>query len=427
MNLEKLNIPKQWEIKKLGDICLPKEGLRRGPFGSAIKKEYFVNKGYKVYEQSNAIYDDVTTGRYFINESKFNELRNFEVLPGDFIVSCSGTLGKISQLPADAIPGVINQALLRIRLIPNLVDAKYFLYYFRSAKFQRMIFNQSQGTAMNNLIGIKDFKEVLIPVPPFNEQKLIVTKIEALISELDRCIETLTMSKTQLTTHKRAILKWAFEGRLTNKNVNGSLPKKWKWTTFEDVCTKIGDIDHKMPKQLQSGYPYVSTKDFTDDLKISFENVKYISEADYLNLSRKIKPERGDIIFPRYGTIGKNILVDFDKAFLVSYSCAVLKPNHDLISSKYAYLYSLSPKITEEIRKYTVETTQANIGIASIKKFIFPLPPIEEQNLIVQEVEDKLSICDKIDETISESLKQAEVLKQSIFKKAFEGKLLNEN
>jgi len=202
------------------------------------------------------------------------------------------------------------------------------------------------------------------------------------------------------------------------------LPKGWKWLSLGDVCNKIGDIDHKMPKQLSTGYPYVSTKDFTDNLKISFDNAKYISEEDYLNLARKIRPERGDIIFPRYGTIGKNILIDFDKEFLVSYSCAVVKPNHNLVLPKYVYLYTLSPKITEEIRKYTVETTQANVGIASIKSFVFPFAPIKEQLLIVSELESKLTVCDKIEETISEALLKSESLRQSILKKAFSGELI---
>ena len=72
-------------------------------------------------------------------------------------------------------------------------------------------------------------------------------------------------------------------------------------------------------------------------------------------LSRKIKPEKGDIIFPRYGTIGKNVLVDTDKKFLISYSCAIIKPNTNLINEKYIYLFSLSPKVTDEIRKYVDE------------------------------------------------------------------------
>jgi type I restriction enzyme S subunit len=181
-----------------------------------------------------------------------------------------------------------------------------------------------------------------------------------------------------------------------------------------------------MPNQKEDrGIPYVSTKDFTDELKISFENVKYISRDDYLKLSRKIKPEKGDIIFPRYGTIGKNVLIDFDMEFLVSYSCAIIKPNNSLVDSKYIYYYSLSPRISDEIKKYTVETTQANVGIASIKRFILFIPPtLEEQQSIVSEIESRLSVCDKIEETIGNALKQAESLRQSILKKAFEGKLV---
>lgn len=206
-----------------------------------------------------------------------------------------------------------------------------------------------------------------------------------------------------------------------------NIPKHWQVKKLIEVCNKIGDIDHKMPKQLSSGYPYVSTKDFTDNLKISFDNAKYISEEDYLNLARKIKPERGDIIFPRYGTIGKNILVDFDKEFLVSYSCAVVKPNQNLVLSKYVYLYTLSPKITEEIRKYTVETTQANVGIASIKNFIFPLPPLSEQQAIVSKIEELLSDLENGKEQLQLAQQQLKIYKQSLLKWAFEGKLTNKN
>ncbi|MEO7311592.1 MAG: restriction endonuclease subunit S [Chitinophagaceae bacterium] len=205
------------------------------------------------------------------------------------------------------------------------------------------------------------------------------------------------------------------------------LPKDWKWVTFNDVCIKIGDIDHKMPKQLLTGYPYVSTKDFTDDLKISFNRAKYISEEDYLNLSRKIKPEKGDIIFPRYGTIGKNILIDFDKEFLVSYSCAIVKPNNDLVLSKYAYLYSLSPRVSKEIEKYVVETTQANIGIASIKRFVFPLPPKPTQAAIVSKIEELFSELDKGIENLHTAQQQLKTYRQSVLKWAFEGRLTNEN
>lgn len=96
------------------------------------------------------------------------------------------------------------------------------------------------------------------------------------------------------------------------------------------------------------------------------------------------------------------------------------------MDGKFVYYYSLSPVIKKEIEKYTVQTTQANIGIASIENFIFPLCSLPEQQAIVQEIESRLSVCDKIEQTIEESLKKAEALRQSILKKAFGGELIRD-
>lgn len=202
------------------------------------------------------------------------------------------------------------------------------------------------------------------------------------------------------------------------------LPKEWSWSKFGNVTYKIGDIDHKMPKTVENGLPYLSTGNIKADGKIDFDNAKTISRADFDRLALKIKPEKGDIIFPRYGTIGRNILIEIDKEFLVSYSCAIIKNITKLMDAKFALYYSLSPLIKKEIRRYVVQTTQANIGIASIESFVFPLCSKKEQHQIVKQIESRLSVCDKVEENILTSLAKAKALRQSILKKAFEGKLL---
>lgn len=333
--------------------------------------------------------------------------------------------------------------------IPNdQLESEYIYFYLKSEIARKLIDGLASGTTFKEISG-SNIKKVEIPLPPtLDEQKKIVDKIEELFSDLDKGIEALKKAKEQIKTYKQSVLKWAFEGKLSEprftrlrdyqdseteksrksfnqENQGSDIPPSWQWVTFSDVCTKIGDVDHKMPKTVDEGYPYLSTKDFTDDYKISFEKAKYISKEDFLNLSRKIKPEKGDIIFPRYGTIGKNVLVDCTIDFLVSYSCAVIKPNREKIISEYLYWYSLSPKISEEIRKYTVETTQANVGIASIKRFVFPLPPtLDEQKQIVEEIERRFTVTEKVEEAIEENLKRADMLRQSILKQAFEGKLV---
>jgi restriction endonuclease S subunit len=320
------------------------------------------------------------------------------------------------------IKTAVNQDLKIIK--PKFETHSDFIRYL-FASIERKCIKISSGTTVLG-ITLNNLNEIEILLPPLPEQHRIVAKLEELFSSLDKGIESLKTAQKELVIYRQSVLKWAFEGKLTNKNVvDGALPEGWKWKTFNEVCFKIGDIDHKMPQEVENGeYPYLSTKDFTNELKMSFKNAKYISKTDYINLSKKIKPEKGDIIFPRYGTIGKNILIDFDREFLVSYSCAILKPNPEKVFGKYLYHLSLSPIIRDEIKKYTVQTTQANIGIASIKSFIIPLPILSEQNLIVAEIESRLSVCDKIEESISTSLLQAEALRQSILKKAFEGKLV---
>lgn len=335
---------------------------------------------------------------------------------------------------------------------------------------------------------ISVFSKKKIKIPSSNEQRAIVARIEELFSSLDKGIADLQRAQAQLQVYRQAVLKKAFEGELTRewreqqrdlpsaeellvqiqeerqryyeqqleeweqavedwelegkvgkkpkgvskpKFIDTSeqeevilLPKDWLLERLGNVTYKIGDIDHKMPKTVDIGLPYLSTGDLKNDGTIDFENAKIISKEDYNRLALKIKPERNDIIFPRYGTIGRNILVKTDKKFLVSYSCAIIKNIPRLINVNYIYYFSISPIVKKEIEKYVVQTTQANIGIGSIQKFIFPLCSKREQHQIVQEIESRLSVCDQVEANLKESLAKAEALRQSILKKAFEGKLL---
>lgn len=198
---------------KMGEIADGKDGLRRGPFGSAIKKAFFVESGYKVYEQGNAINNDCKRGHYYISADKYNELSSFQLRPGDFIVSCSGTIGKIAQLPADAELGVINQALMRIRLKPDVIDPYYFMMQFRSEVFQRKIV--SRGSGMGNLAGIKEFKLATMFIPEnYENQKQIVAEIESRLSVCDSIEQTVDTTLQQAEAMRQSILKQAFKGEL---------------------------------------------------------------------------------------------------------------------------------------------------------------------------------------------------------------------
>jgi type I restriction enzyme S subunit len=488
-------IPKSWSVVKLGELCLEKEGLRRGPFGSAIKKEYFVPIGYKVYEQGNAIYNDPNRGKYFINEKKYNELINFKVQPNDLIVSCSGTLGRIAQIPSNAKEGIINQALLRIRLVNEIILTKYFLYFFRSEQFQRKIFDQSQGTAMTNLIGIKDFKQIEFSLPPLPEQHRIIAKIEEQFTLLDKGIESIKTAEQQLEIYRQAVLGKAFEGAFTanwrklnpNENANTefetikaereelytkkieewilaceeatvknskkpSKPKKpyagasitdeekaelevieksWALIRFIDLikyeedAIKRGPFGSAIKKSffVPSGYKvYEQQHAISDDATLG---KYYISEEKYQELiGFSVKP--GDYILSCSGTIGRiSKLPENCEPGLINQALMKIRLDEELISSKYFLYLFRSEVFQRRILKGNRGTGMQNLaGIDEIKELIIALPPKAEQEAIVLDIESRLSVCDKIEESITHSILQAEALRQSILKKAFEGKLV---
>ena len=209
-------LPEDWGWCKWEDILVSEKGaFKRGPFGSALKKEFFVKSGYKVYEQYCPINDDCSFERYYISDEKFRELEGFSVRADDFLVSCSGvTLGRITQVPLNFKEGIINQALLRVRVNKAVYDFKFFKIFFRSRYFQKRIFENSTGTAIPNVKGVNELKAIPLPLCSLLEQQQIISELEARLSEVDQLDQTLTTSLQQAEALRQSILKKAFSGQL---------------------------------------------------------------------------------------------------------------------------------------------------------------------------------------------------------------------
>ncbi|PJA23603.1 MAG: hypothetical protein COX57_12890 [Alphaproteobacteria bacterium CG_4_10_14_0_2_um_filter_63_37] len=209
-------LPEGWGWCKWEDILVSEKGaFKRGPFGSALKKEFFVKSGYKVYEQYCPINDDCSFERYYISDEKFRELEGFSVRAEDFLVSCSGvTLGRITQVPLNFKEGIINQALLRVRVNSAIYDFQFFKTFFRSRYFQKRIFENSTGTAIPNVKGVNELKAIPLPLCSLLEQQQIVLELEARLSEVDQLDQTITASLQQAEALRQSILKKAFSGQL---------------------------------------------------------------------------------------------------------------------------------------------------------------------------------------------------------------------
>ena len=407
------DIPSAWDVKRIKYVIQNNaDGIKVGPFGSALTNEVVGGEEgqYKIYGQANLIRKDFDYGDNYVTEENYRRLINYEVLPEDIAVSMMGTIGKCSVVPYGIKPGIMDSHLIKIRL-SNKMLPRFFEYIYESCVVYEQLVVNSKGSIMNGL-NSSIVKSVFLAVPSTEEQQVIAdfldvqcSKLDSIIADLEKQIDTLQKYKKSLITETvtKGLDKTA---SMKDSGIEwiGKIPEHWEVKKFSYECERIGDIDHYMPDSVDEGIPYVMTGDFIGEGNdIDFENCKQISRQDYLRLSRKMKPMINDILFARYATIGTVRIVDTDKEFLVSYSCAIIRVKETLFS-KYVFYYLKSGAFYEEISKYINTNTQGNVGIDSIGRAKIPLPPVSEQELIADFLDEK---CTQIDELLQ--IKQSQL------------------
>lgn len=198
-----------WEETALGHVC----ELVRGPFGGSLKKSMFVADGYAVYEQQHAIYDQFDDVRYFIDESKFKEMKRFELRQNDLLMSCSGTMGRVAIVPKGIKRGIINQALLKLTPSSKILNT-FLKSWMESEAFQYALKEYSGGAAIQNVASVKVLKEIKVPLPSISDQKRIVEELNALAAETQRLARIYQRKLEELEALKKSILHKAFSGEL---------------------------------------------------------------------------------------------------------------------------------------------------------------------------------------------------------------------
>ena len=175
-------IPVNWKWIRFGETGF----FRKGPFGSSLTKSMFVPKSddsIKVYEQQHAIKKDHTLGTYYITKEYFDEsMKGFEVLPDDIIISCAGTIGETFIMPDNIEKGIINQALMRVTVVPS-IDKQFFLYYFNSQLKESA--KEGNGSAITNIPPFDVLKNLYFPLPPLAEQKRIADVLERVLGVVE--------------------------------------------------------------------------------------------------------------------------------------------------------------------------------------------------------------------------------------------------
>ena len=386
-------VPEGWCWCRLDDLAF----YKKGPFGSSLTKSMFVPdspNAYKVYEQKNAINKDATLGHYFIDKDKYEELKGFAVQPEDIIVSCAGTIGETYVLPLNIREGIINQALMTIRLYDKTISDFYLLYFDFILKSEAA--KESKGTAIKNIPPFDILKNFFIPLPPQKEQIRIIEKVSYWQSFVDAIDSEESEMSNLISRTKSKILDLAIHGKLVPqdpsdepaiellKRINPkftpcdnahyeNVPEGWTVCALEDI------IDYEQPQVY-----IVQSTDYKSQYKTPVLTAGKSFIIGYTNESEGVFTDLPVIIFDDFTTDSK--FVDFP--FKVKSSAMKILHVKEEVNIQYVcWFMSITRLIGDTHKRY---------WISEYSKLHIPIPPRKEQDRIINKVNELFKIIDNI-------------------------------
>lgn len=409
-------LPKHWQLKKLGEVCDVLDNLRK-PINSDERQKRISGKSQEELYPYYGATGQVGWIDSFITDGEI-------ILVGEdgapFL-----DLFKDKAYKITGKTWVNNHAhILKGKEDITLND--FVLYYLNSIDYRQHV----NGTTRLKLTK-SSLVNIPFVVPPLPEQQLIVSKIEELLSDLENGKQQLLIAQQQLKVYRQSLLKWAFEGRLTNKNVNGELPKGWNWVKIDSLLSDkkkgmgtgpFGTMLKKSEHQ-EKGIPVLGIENIGEGV-FEMPNKIFITTEKALEL-KNFRVKENDIIISRSGTVGEICLLPKRmENSIISTNLIRVSLNQEVINPKFFVYLFQGGKVRQQVFELCKGSSRAFLNQTILNSLDFPFCSLKEQAEIVSEIESRFSVCDMIEETITNSLQQAEMLKQSILKKAFEGRLV---
>lgn len=414
------DIPDSWEWVRLGELC--NYGKCNSIPATKIPKEAWLLDLEDIEKDTGRILNKKRMKDVKSNSSKhiFNT--------GNVLYSkLRPYLNKVVIADED---GYSTSEILPLDFGMNIFD-RYAQIVLMSPYFINYTVKCSYGVKMPRL-GTTDGQLAVFPLPPLEEQKRIVAKIEELMPYVEKYdvaySEVVELNKKFPEDMQKSILQYAIQGKLVaQRKEDGTaeelyqqiqeekkklieegtikktkalpevkedeipfdIPESWKWVRLGNLLNKLTDGTHSTPKYTVTGVPFISVKDVSGG-KMDFSNTKFISQEEHDSLYKRCNPERDDILLTKVGTTGIPVIVDSDQEFSLFVSVALLKFNTDLIFNKY-FMYAIkAPVVQIQARENTRGVGNKNWVMRDIANTILPLPPLNEQKRIVDELEKLL-------------------------------------
>ena len=412
----------KWGSISLEDACIP-NGVVRGPFGGSLTKEIFVSSGYKVYEQQNAIYKSTKLGFYHITYEKYREMARFSVLPGDFIVSCSGTIGRIYRIPENAPEGIINQALLKLTIDEKKLNPTYFEKYFTWELFQNKIIDDTQGGAIKNLVGMDVFRKTLFPCPSIPEQ----TAIAEALSDVDELIDSLE----NLIEKKKAIKQGAMQELLTGRKRLPGFKGEWLEKSLGDLFYFYGGVSASRDMLSTVGYCYLHYGDIHSAKKPFIHTSEDYSLIPKFNVNLRKVPVNsllsdGDVVFVDASEddegASRHIVVRNPQnlPFISGLHTIVAKEKNSDLTHLYREYCFQTKQIKDQFKHLAAGTKVTGISKGNISKIElrFPADRLEQEAIATI-----LSDMDTEIETLTQKLEKSRQIKQGMMQELLTGRI----
>lgn len=351
----------EWIDVLLSDILMDK-GYIRGPFGSALKRGDMKEDGIPVYEQQHAIYNS-RDFRYYIDEQKFNEMKRFQVKKDDLIISCSGTVGKVSIIKDDDPKGIISQALLLLRADTNKVLPLYLKYFFSSREGYSAIVSRSSGSVQVNIAKRSVIEQIPLKLPQIKTQR----KIVGVLSSIDEKIEENERINNNLEQQAQAIFKSWF---IDFEPFGGVQPPEMKFVPLQELCKVVtkGTTPTTLGKPFtSSGINFIKAESILDSHSIDSSKFAFIDEETNALLKRSVI-KANDIVFTIAGTLGRFAMVDNSVLPAnTNQAVAIIRPDEKKVTPAYLYSFFIGNWHNEYYSKRIQQAVQANLNLTTIK------------------------------------------------------------
>jgi type I restriction enzyme, S subunit len=468
-------LPRGWELRALPDIAQINPPLDRCVVSDDVEIDFVPMRAVDPEGGGLSRPEVSTYGRMKKGYTPF--------LAGDVITAkitpCMEN-GKTCVVPRLAGVACFGSTEFHVIRAESGIDARWISNFLLQHSTRHLAQRQMMGGVGQMRVPTGFLESLKIPIPPSHEQERSLEKLDELLSDLDAGLAALERVRAKLKHYRAAVLKAAVEGTLTAewrahhpviepacelltrilaerrrlweeaqlqkfKDAGKEPPKDWKakynmpvapdtselsrlpngwcWASIDQLSILVTDGDHNPPKRINDGVPHLTAKNVNSG-RLHLKECTFISAADAEKVFRRYQPEVNDLIVTCVGTVGRTAIVPDSFAFSPDRNLAAIRCSRIGPMIQFLQVALDSPQAQHKIATASGSTAQPHLYLGDLRQLIVPLSPLSEQEAIVDAVEDQFSMIDHLETDLDAKLNNAEALRQSILKHAFEGKLV---